>query len=203
VTRGVRAAAAGLGLLLASACQATGDGELPARLEFLASRRDPDDRWSLEGRDTHGVFGATIVKEPRGAGWGTEAGLRGADFSGRVGASGREEDSWFAELHVGARYYPLPSSWWLRPFAGAGISLAFGEHTEGEDPDEVEYYDPDETYWDWLPGGFYAQLGLDLRLEPLIFSAAFRAAYGDGIDPFARHPDDWATDLVASVGVRW
>ena len=189
------AAGSAAAFVLASCVSASGGAR---RVEVLAAVRNPDDRLG-GGDESHNVFGASaVIEDAELENVAADIGVRVADFE-----SDEDRGSWFLELHVGARYYLLSRRSPLRPFVGAGIMGAFGEHTEYfEDKDGKSLYeDPEEG--PWLPAGLYGCVGLDLALDPLVLSVAARAALADGIDPFARDPNDVAVDVVAAVGWRF
>jgi hypothetical protein len=188
------AAAVALVPSLASCLSAPDGGGVP-RVEVLGAVRNPDDR-AGRGDESHGVAGLTVLYEPSSPGFGGEIGLRGADFDDDSGT-----DSWFAEFHAGARWYPVAIPSPLRPWIGAGVMTAFGRHTDEWEDDDPDLHS-DSRSSIALPAGLYGALGLDVAVERLVLGFALRAALADGIDPFARDPDDVAVDLVASIGWR-
>ena len=185
---------------LAACCSAAcaSIGPAPAhdqRVELLVARRNPESGLDSTDDDQK-LFGATYVVE-LDDGVAGELGLIVGRFDRPHGG-----ESDYGEAHVGARFALFELGRSARPYLGVGL-LWNGRGSVGDTYEPSKYEsDDDGSFFVWLlaNSGPYAVLGVDVRLGDLIVGCGLRASCAEGVDLSARHPDDFALDLFATIG---
>jgi len=132
-----------------------------------------------------------------------ELGARGGRFERAA-----DNDTNYFETHAGVRWHPFGVEESVRPYLGLGL-LWNGRGSQRDDfevnGDRYEDEDSGNFFavlgtWILTQAGPYATIGVDVSLGDLVLGAGVRAACADGVDLSARHPDDFALDVFASIG---
>ncbi len=190
---------AGLPLALAPSCVGPRDHSSPHRLELVAARRNPESGLGSTD-DDQGLFGLNYVQSFEGSDLALDLGVRGGEFE-RVDGS----DTSYVETHTGARWRFAGTRHAVQPYLGLGILWnGRGSTSKRFDPDRYED-DQESNFLVWLvaQSSPYAALGFDVVLGAVTVGIGVRAVCGDGVDLSARHPDEFALDVFATLGVRF
>lgn len=163
----------------------------------MASRRNPESGLERTDDDQE-LFGLNFLQSFEGSALALDLGVRGGEFERADGA-----DTDYFETHAGARWRFAGTRHAVQPYLGLGILWnGRGSSSKYSDP-----YDDDqkENFFVWIlaQSSPYASLGVDIVFGALSVGVGVRAVCGDGVDLSARHPDDFALDVFATLGVRF
>jgi hypothetical protein len=186
---------------IAPGCRSSSSDIASHRLELLASRRNPESGLGSTD-DDQGLFGLNYVPNFANSDLALDLGVRVGEFE-RVDG----DETTYTETHAGMRWRFAGSRHALQPYLGLGL-LWNGRGSSSKRFDTDPHYDEDDNdddlfVWIFAQSSPYASLGVDLVLGPVSLGVGVRAVCGDGVDLSARHPDEFALDVFATLGVAF